>query len=54
MITSRKKATVLSRKLVQEGLPAARATALESPAGLDLGAIDRHEIAIAVLAEITL
>jgi xanthine dehydrogenase accessory factor len=54
MIASRKKAAFLTRKLVQEGLPADRAAALKSPAGLDLKAIDPHEIAIAVLAEITL
>jgi xanthine dehydrogenase accessory factor len=54
MIASRKKAAVLTDRLIQEGLPATRATALESPAALDLAAIDPHEIAIAVLAEITL
>jgi xanthine dehydrogenase accessory factor len=52
MIASRKKAAALTEKLVQEGLPAERCAALKSPAGLDLQAVDPHEIAIAVLAEI--
>jgi xanthine dehydrogenase accessory factor len=54
MVASRRKAEVLSAKLVAAGLDPARAARLKSPAGLDIHAIDPHEIALSILAEIVL
>lgn len=52
MVASRRKANHLLDKLKGEGLAADRADRLKSPAGLDIGAIDPHEIALSILAEI--
>ncbi|WP_425074976.1 XdhC family protein [Sagittula sp. S175] len=49
MIASAKKAHALTAKL---DLPQQVIARLKSPAGLDLGGIDPHEIAVSVLAEI--
>ena len=49
MIASAKKAAALTAKL---GLSSDVLSRLKSPAGLDLGGIDPHEIALSVLAEI--
>lgn len=49
MVASRRKAEVLKGRLAAQGVDAAR---LKSPAGLDIGAVDPHEIALSVLAEI--
>ncbi|MEM8697666.1 MAG: XdhC family protein [Pseudomonadota bacterium] len=52
MIASRRKAASLNARLAGEGVPARDLARVKSPAGLDVGAIDPHEIAISVLAEI--
>lgn len=52
MIASHRKATYLKAKLQDEGMNPARLDQLISPAGLDLGAIDPHEIAISILAQL--
>lgn len=52
MVASRRKAEALKAKLRAGGLPEARLATLKSPAGLDLGGVDPHEIALSVLAEI--
>ncbi|NKX45910.1 XdhC family protein [Roseicyclus persicicus] len=52
MVASRRKATALTAKLAEAGMPADRIARLKSPAGLDIGAIDPHEIALSILAEI--
>ncbi len=54
MVASRRKAEVLTDKLIAAGMPEDRVRRLKSPAGLDLKAIDPHEIALSVLAEIVL
>lgn len=54
MVASRRKAAVLTDKLVVAGLNPDRAARLKSPAGLDIHAIDPHEIALSILAEIVL
>ncbi|MCA0871066.1 XdhC family protein [Seohaeicola saemankumensis] len=54
MVASRRKAEVLSAKLIDAGLPEADVRRLKSPAGLDLKGVDPHEIALSVLAEIIL
>jgi xanthine dehydrogenase accessory factor len=53
-VGSRKKAASLTQALVAGGLPAAALSRLRSPAGLDLGGLTPAEIALSVLAEITL
>ena len=54
MVASRRKADTLTAKLVGQGLDPVRAAQLKSPAGLDIHAIDPHEIALSILAEIVL
>ena len=50
MVASHLKADHLKRKLRDEGIAQERLDQLISPAGLDIGAIDPHEIAISILA----
>jgi xanthine dehydrogenase accessory factor len=52
MGASRRKADVLRDKLTVQGVDAARLAVLKSPAGLNIGAVDPHEIALSILAEI--
>ena len=52
-VGSRRKMTVLREKLVAEGIDAAAIDRIKAPAGLDLGAITPEEIAMSILAEIT-
>ncbi|MEM7507296.1 MAG: XdhC family protein [Pseudomonadota bacterium] len=52
MIASQRKAQVLVERLAASGVPRVQLERLKAPAGLDLGGIDPHEIAISVLAEI--
>ncbi|MEM9062540.1 MAG: XdhC family protein [Pseudomonadota bacterium] len=52
MVASHRKADFLKARLAEEGIDPARLEDLVSPAGLDLGAIDPHEIAISVLAQL--
>lgn len=52
MVASRRKADVLRDKLTMQGVDAARLAVLKSPAGLKIGAVDPHEIALSILAEI--
>src|SRR5690349_1738547 len=53
-VGSRRKMTALREKLVAEGVEAALLDRIKAPAGLDLGAITPEEIAMSILAEITL
>ncbi|MEM1383653.1 MAG: XdhC family protein [Pseudomonadota bacterium] len=52
MIASRRKASALTQRLQAEGIAAERLARVQAPAGLDIGAIDPHEIALSVLVEI--
>lgn len=52
MVASHRKAEHLKTRLREEGLESARLDELISPAGLDVGAIDPHEIAISILAQL--
>ncbi len=54
MVASRRKAKVLCDRLEAQGLAAEKTKRLKSPAGLDIHAIDPHEIALSILAEIIL
>jgi xanthine dehydrogenase accessory factor len=53
-VGSRRKMAALREKLVAEGIDAALIDRVKAPAGLDLGAIMPEEIAMSILAEITL
>ena len=52
-VGSRRKMTALRAKLIAEGIDAAIIDRIRVPAGLDLGAITPEEIAMSILAEIT-
>ncbi|MEM6487428.1 MAG: XdhC family protein [Pseudomonadota bacterium] len=52
MIASRRKAQTLTQRLAAEGMAPERLARLQAPAGLDIGAVDPHEIAVSVLAAI--
>ena len=53
-VGSRRKMAALRAKLIAEGIDAAAIDRIKAPAGLDLGAITPEEIAMSILAEITL
>jgi len=53
-VGSRRKMAALRAKLIGEGADAAALDRIKAPAGLDLGAITPEEIALSILAEITL
>jgi len=53
-VGSRRKAETLKAKLAGAGASAERIAKLKAPAGLDLGAITPEEIALSILAEITM
>jgi len=53
-VGSRRKMAALREKLIAEGIDAALIDRVKAPAGLDLGAITPEEIAMSILAEITL
>jgi xanthine dehydrogenase accessory factor len=52
-VGSRRKMAALRHKLLNEGVDAAAFDQIKAPAGLDLGAITPEEIAMSILAEIT-
>ena len=52
MIAWRRKATALCARLADAGLTTDRVARLKAPAGLDIGALDPHDIALSVLAKI--
>ncbi|HLX15425.1 MAG TPA: XdhC/CoxI family protein [Bradyrhizobium sp.] len=52
-VGSRRKMAALRGKLIAEGFEAAAVDRVKAPAGLDLGAITPEEIAMSILAEIT-
>jgi xanthine dehydrogenase accessory factor len=52
MVASRRKARVLAERLRAEGVPPERIAAMESPAGVDLGAVEPEEIALSIMAGI--
>jgi xanthine dehydrogenase accessory factor len=53
-VGSRRKMAALRDRLIAEGVDAASIDRVKAPAGLDLGAITPEEIAMSILAEITL
>jgi xanthine dehydrogenase accessory factor len=52
-VGSRRKMAALRAKLIAEGIDAVVIDRIKAPAGLDLGAITPEEIAMSILAEIT-
>jgi xanthine dehydrogenase accessory factor len=52
-VGSRRKMAALREKLIGEGVEASAIDTVKAPAGLDLGAITPEEIAMSILAEIT-
>ena len=53
-VGSRRKMAALRARLVADGVDAAAIDRIKAPAGLDLGAITPEEIAMSILAEITI
>jgi xanthine dehydrogenase accessory factor len=53
-VGSRRKMVALRAKLMAEGMEASSIDRIKAPAGLDLGAITPEEIAMSILAEITI
>jgi xanthine dehydrogenase accessory factor len=53
-VGSRRKLAALRDRLIAQGIDAAAIDRIKAPAGLDLGAITPEEIAMSILAEITL
>src|ERR1700738_1988208 len=53
-VGSRRKMAALREKLIAEGIDASALDRIKAPAGLDLGAITPEEIAMSILAEITI
>ena len=53
-VGSRRKMAALRERLIAEGMDAAAIDGVKAPAGLDLGAITPEEIAMSILAEMTL
>jgi xanthine dehydrogenase accessory factor len=53
MVASRRKAAALLGKLAAEGAPADRLARVESPAGVDIGAVEPEEIALSIMAAAT-
>ena len=53
-VGSRRKMAALREKLVTAGIAPATIDRIKAPAGLDLGAITPEEIAMSILAEITI
>src|ERR1700726_4632780 len=53
-VGSRRKMAALRAKLMAEGIQASAIDRIKAPAGLDLGAITPEEIAMSILAEITI
>ncbi len=51
LIGSRRKAILITERLLKEGMPAERVAELRSPIGLDIGARTPAEIALAILGE---
>jgi xanthine dehydrogenase accessory factor len=52
-VGSRRKMAARRAKLIAEGIDASAIDRIKAPAGLDLGAITPEEIAMSILAEIT-
>lgn len=54
LMGSRRKVALIYRQLLADGVPAERLRDVRAPIGLDIGAVSPEEIALAVMAEITM
>lgn len=54
LMGSRRKVALIYRQLIEDGVPAARLRDVRAPIGLDIGAVSPEEIAVAIMAELTM
>ena len=54
LMGSRRKVTLIFRQLIADGVPPDRLRDIHAPIGLDIGAISPEEIAVSIMAEITM
>jgi xanthine dehydrogenase accessory factor len=54
LMGSRRKVTLIYRQLVDDGVPPDRLRDVHAPIGLDIGAVSPEEIAVSIMAEITM
>jgi xanthine dehydrogenase accessory factor len=54
LMGSRRKVTLIYRQLLADGVPEARLRDIHAPIGLDIGAVSPEEIAVSIMAEITM
>jgi xanthine dehydrogenase accessory factor len=54
LMGSRRKVTLIYRQLMSDGVPAERLRDIHAPIGLDIGAVSPEEIAVSIMAEITM
>jgi xanthine dehydrogenase accessory factor len=54
LMGSRRKVTLIYRQLQADGVPAERLRDIHAPIGLDIGAVSPEEIAVAIMAEVTM
>ena len=54
LMGSRRKVALIYRQLLEEGVPAERLRAVHAPIGLDIGAVTPEEIAVSIIAEVTM
>ena len=51
---SRRKVALIYRQLLSDGVPEERLRDIHAPIGLDIGAVSPEEIAVSIMAEITM
>jgi xanthine dehydrogenase accessory factor len=54
LMGSRRKVTLIYRQLMADGVPEERLADIHAPIGLDIGAVSPEEIAVSIMAEITM
>ncbi len=54
LMGSRRKVTLIYRQLLADGIPEERLRDIHAPIGLDIGAVSPEEIAVSIMAEITM
>jgi xanthine dehydrogenase accessory factor len=54
LMGSRRKVTLIFRQLIDDGVPPERLRDIHAPIGLDIGAVSPEEIAVSIMAEITM
>jgi xanthine dehydrogenase accessory factor len=54
LMGSRRKVALIYRQLLRDGVPEARLRDIHAPIGLDIGAVSPEEIALSIMAEVTM